>query len=194
MKFVCQLDYPDTLYPTRLDMEGEEKEKGLKTTIKTSGCGLCSAVMIAERLIPENDFDLNAAMELSYAVKANRRIGTDFRPFVPSFAEKCGLDFEITTDPERLLHCLHTGGAAIVYARGDKEGRIGVFSHVEHYIVAISQERDGRIAVLDPHYEEGRYEEEGRKGLVEVKNGVIALCDIQTLADDSLNFYLFWRK
>ena len=95
---------------------------------------------------------------------------------------------------KRLLYCLRTGGAAIILARGDKDGRIGVFSHVQHYIVAINQERDGRIAILDPHYEDGRYEEEGRKGLVDVKNGVIALCNIQTLVDDSLNFYLFWRK
>ena len=194
MKFVCQLDYPHIPYLTRLDMEGEEKEKGLKTTIKTSGCGLCSAVMLAERLIPENDFDLKEAMELSYKTGSNRRIGTNFRPYVPAFAERCGLDYEITTEPERLLHCLQTGGAAIILARGDKNDRIGVFSHAEHYIVAISQERDGRIAVLDPHYEDGRYAEEGRKGLVEVKNGVIALCDLQTLVDDSLNFYLFWRK
>lgn len=89
---------------------------------------------------------------------------------------------------------MRRGGAAIILARGDKDGRIGVFSHVQHYIVAINQERDGRIAILDPHYEDGRHEEEGRKGLVDVKNGVIALCNIQTLVDDSLNFYLFWRK
>ena len=52
--------------------------------------------------------------------------------------------------------------------------------------------------ILDPSYVEGKYEEEDRKGLVEVKNGVIAICDMQVLIDDTANrephYHLFWRK
>ena len=198
MKYVNQLEYTHWLYTTRVDFEGEEKEKGRTTTVRSSGCGLCSAVMVADRLIPDCGFELSDALQLSYDTGANRRIGTNYKLFVPAFADKCGLVFEMTNDPERLRYCLRTGGAAVVHAKCDREGYTGVFTKKGHYVVAISEERDGRIAVLDPSYKEGKYEEEGRKGLVEVKNDVIAKCDMQVLVDDSLiadpSFYLFWRK
>lgn len=62
MKFICQLDYPDWLFVTRTGHEGEEFEKGKTTTVATSGCGMCSAVMLADQLIPNCDFDLSAAI------------------------------------------------------------------------------------------------------------------------------------
>lgn len=198
MKYINQREYPHWLYITRTDMEPAESEKGKTTTIKSSGCGLCSAVMVADRLLPNNKFDLEDALNLSYECKANHRIGTDFKRFVPVFAEKQGLYFETSNDPQHLLNCLRTGGAAIIHVKGDREGRVGVFSHIGHYITAISEERDGRIAILDPSVFDGKFEEEGRHGLIEFKNEVIALCDIQVIAEDSApadpSFYLFWRK
>ena len=93
---------------------------------------------------------------------------------------------------------VRTGGAAVIHVGGDREGHIGVFSHGGHYVAAISEDRDGRIVILDPSFFEGKYEEEGRKGLVEMKNRVIALCDMQVLIDDTANrephYHLFWRK
>ena len=66
------------------------------------------------------------------------------------------------------------------------------------YVAVIGVEKDGRLAILDPSYKEGKYLEEGRLGKVELKNGVIALCDVQTLKEDTANrtpsYYLFWRK
>ena len=198
MKYVNQLEFPDWLYVTRVDMEGDDKELGRTSTIKSSGCGLCSAVMVAERLIPEVNFGLKEAIKMSYDTKANHRIGTDYKRFAPAFAEKYGLDLELTNDSERLRYCLRTGGAAVIHVKGDRDGYVGVFSHGGHYAVAISEERDGRIAVLDPSYVKGKYEEEGRKGLVEIKNDVVAICDMQVIIDDTLiadpAFYLFWRK
>lgn len=198
MKYINQKEYPDWLYVTKVDMEGEEKEKGRTTTISSSGCGLCSAIMVADRLIPNCEFDLKEALRMSYDTKANHLRGTDYKRFAPVFAEKFGLDMEMSNDPERLRFCLRTGGAAVVHVKGDRDGHVGVFSHIGHYITAISEERDGRIAVLDPAYLVGRYDEEGRKGLVELKCGLVALCDMQVLVDDSApadpSFYLFWRK
>lgn len=198
MKYVNQKEYPDWLYVTRFDLEGDDKEHGRTTTISSSGCGLCSAVMVAERLIPEVNFGLKEAIKMSYDTKANHRIGTDYKRFAPAFAEKYGLDLELTNDSERLRYCLRTGGAAVIHVKGDRDGYVGVFSHGGHYAVAISEERDGRIAVLDPSYVKGKYEEEGRKGLVEIKNDVVAICDMQVIIDDTApaepSFYLFWRK
>lgn len=198
MKYICQYDFPDIPYITRTTMDGEDYERGQRSTVKSSGCGLCSAIMVLDRLMPEYDFSVEDAVKLAYDSGANHRKGTDYKRFAPAFAEKFGLDYEMTSDPERLRYCLRTGGAAVLHSKGDRDGYIGVFTHGGHYIAAISEERDGRIAILDPSLKEGKYEEEGRKGLVELKNGVVALCDMQVLVNDTetadYGFYLFWRK
>ena len=198
MKYINQKQYPHMPYITRVDMESEAKEKGQKTTISSSGCGLCASIMVADRLIPNCEFGLEDAIALSYEVRANGLPGTYSAIYVPAFAKKMGLTYEYTNDPERLKYCLRTGGAAMCVTNGDRDSYIGVFSHGKHYIAMIGVEPDGRIAVLDPSYLEGKYEEEGRQGKVELKNGVVALCDVQVLVEETQGrdpaFFLFWRK
>lgn len=197
MKYVNQLKYPHWLYVTRTSKEGAAREKGKTTTIKSSGCGLCCSVMIADRLLPNCEYTLEDALRISYDVNANHSIGTDYKLFAPAFAQELGLTYEGTSDPQRLLHCLRTGGAAVAHVSGDREGHVGLFTYGGHYIAAINEEPDGRIAILDPSYREGKYEEEGRQGRLEMTNGVIALCDLQTLVEEASNrtpsFHLFWR-
>lgn len=198
MKYINQYDYPHWLYVNRTEMDEEQREAGKTKTVATSGCGLCAAVMVADRLLTNITFDLKDALMLSYETKANHKVGTDYEIFAPAFAEKLGLKLEMTNDAERVRYCLRTGGAVVVHSGGDREGYIGVFTHGGHYVTAIGEEPDGRIAVLDPSYKVGKYEEEGRKGKVEMKDGVIALCELSVLAKDAENrdpgFYLFWRK
>ena len=199
MKNINQKNYPDIPYITRQLCDKEaDREKGKTTTISSSGCGLCSAIMVADRLIPNCEFGLEDAVNISYESNANVKIGTDYQRFAPAFAEKLGLDFEKTNDPERLRYCLRTGGAAVLHMKGDRDGHIGVFSNGGHYIAAISEERDGRIATMDPSFRPAKYDKEGVKGLVEIKNDVVTLCDMQVLVDDTApapySFYLFWRK
>lgn len=198
MKYLNQLEYRHWLYVTRTNLEGEDLERGKTTTMASSGCGLCAAVMVAERLLPNNEFTLKDALDLSYETKANHKKGTDYTIFAPAFAEKLGLKVEMTDNAEEVRGCLRTGGAVVVHSGGDREGYVGVFTHGGHYVTLINEEPDGRIAVLDPSYKVGKYEEEGRKGKVEMKNGYIALCDLSVLAKDAENrspgFYLFWRK
>lgn len=198
MRYINQKNYPDIPYITKTECTGEEYEKGQKTTVSSSACGLCSAIMVADRLLVNYTFNLEDAINLSYEVKANNSRGTNYSRFAPAFAEKFGLKLERTNDVEELLNCLRTGGAAVAHVGGDREGHIGVFSHTGHYVAVISEEPDGRVAVLDPSYFENKYEEEGRKGKIELKNGVIALCSREILVEDTANrdpsFYLFWRK
>ena len=198
MKYICQLDYPEIPYITRTSMEGTQWEAGQKTTIKTSGCGLCASIMAADRLLPNCEFSLEDAIALSYGSGANCLPGTYWEIYIPAFAEKMGLTYKYSNDPEELLDCLRTGGVAMCITNGDREDYVGIFTHGKHYITLIGQERDGRIAILDPSYKEGKYEEEGRQGKVEMKNGVIALCDMQVLMEETegrkVRFFLLWRK
>ncbi len=197
MKYINQQNYPEKPYITRTALQGEEYEKGQKTTVKSSACGLCSAIMVLDRLLVHYDFDLDDAIQMSYNENANHRAGTDYSRFVPVFAEKFGLKYETASDTDQLLRCLHTGGVAVANVGGDREGHTGVFSHVGHYIVVINEEPDGRVAILDPSFREGKYEEEGRRGKVELKNENIEICDISVLKKDAENqdpsYYLFWR-
>ena len=199
MRYINQLDYPDLPYITRTEMDDANREHGSKTTVATSGCGLCAAMMVADRLLPECRFDLQQALQLSYDVQANHRSGTDYDRYAPAFAELLGLRLERAKDPERLRYCLRTGGAAVVHVTGNRaDGYLGVFSgRARHYITAISEEPDGRIAILDPNYTVGKYEAEGRQGKVEVRSGVVSICRMETLLEDSAAietpFFLFWR-
>ena len=108
-----------------------------------------------------------------------------------------GFRLEMTNEVEPMCECLRTGGAAVVHVGGDYEGHVGLFSHGGHYVAAIGMEPDGRVAILDPSYKLNKFEEEGRKGKVEMKNGFICLCDPQLLVADTATrdpgFYLFWR-
>lgn len=197
MKYINQLNYPDISYVTKTDVEDEAKrEHGKTTTVRSSGCGLCASIMAADRLLVNYAFGLNDAIALSYEMKANHESGTDYKRYAPAFAEKLGLRLEMTDDPERLRYCLKTGGAAVLHV-SESENYTAVFTHSGHYVTAIAEEPDGRIAILDPSYKEGKFEEEGRKGKVELKNGVICLCDMKVVEEEiagrTPGMYLFWR-
>lgn len=197
MKYVNQLEHPHMLYVTRTEPDCKGHERGKTTTIRSSGCGLCSAIMVADRLLPHYEFDLYDAIDLSYSVNANHRSGTDGKLFYPAFAEKLGLKLEFGHTTDDLIHCLETGGAAVAHVGGDRKDHIGLFTHGGHYVAVINREADGRLAILDPSYKEGKFEEPGREGKVEMRNGVVALCEPADLDIDAqvkdIPYYLFWR-
>ena len=198
MKYINQLDYPDLLYVTRANPEHPRHETGKTTTVRSSGCGLCAAVMVADRLLPNCEFDLADALALAYESKANHQVGTDYCLYAPALAEKLGLRLEMTDDLQALRQCMRSGGAAVARVRGDRDEQIGLFTRNGHYIAVIGEEPDGRLAILDPSYKPGKFEEDGRQGKVEMVYDVIALCDGETLAEEGsakyASFYLFWRK
>jgi hypothetical protein len=208
MLFVNQRDYPDVKYRTRTDVP--EDPYGQNTTVKSSACGLASAMMALDRLYPSTDvsFTMEDALNLSYEVGANHGYGTDAKLFYPAFAEKFGLEYETTNDVEAVKECLRTGGTAIALV-GDRssEGYVSVFTHSEHYVCLTSVVRDGRFEVLDPNLYDGKFEEEGREGKAEL-TGNLARCSEKVLLDEvekivrrseatpekwSKAFHLFWR-
>lgn len=198
MKFVCQKDYPHWIYVTRTGLVGEEFEKGKTTTVASSACGLCCAVMMADQLIPNCSFELSDAIDLSYQLNANHRYGTDYTIYAPVLAEKLGLHHEVGHDIDDVQRCLQSGGKVVALMRGAHDGREGVFSHGGHYILVIGYEADGRLVILDPAYTPGRYDIPERKDKVEIKYDYLVLCSEHTLEEEkSASFppyYLFWRK
>lgn len=199
MKYINQLDYPHYSYVTRTDLDdATQREWGKTSSVRSSGCGLCSAVMVADRLLPNCTFELKDALRIAYDTKANHKVGTDYKRFAPEFAARLNLEYEPTNDPARLVEWLKSGGAAVLHISGDRDGYVGVFSHGGHYVAAIGVEEDGRIAILDPSYKPGKFEEEGRVGKVEMRCEVVALAEVSTIIDDTADrtphYHLFKRK
>ena len=198
MKYVNQKQYPDLLYVTRANPEDPYHERGKTTTVASAGCALCSAVMVADRLLPDSTFTLEDAIALSYEAGANRSAGTS-RKFFPAFGEKLGLKFEIGSTVEELKHCLQTGGAAMVTVSEVKDEHPGLFTHGGHVMAIVGVEPDGRFVILDPSLVPGKFEEEGRKGKVEIKNDVLVLCEPEVLHHETRArqpgaYRLYWRK
>ena len=179
----------------------ERRAFGLKTTIAGSGCALCTAVMIADRLhLDEGKFGIEEARQLSYDCGANQKGGTMGAVYFPAFAEKFDLEMVRTSNIEEMRHCLRTGGAVGILVSGDHDDYHGVFSdRWMHWMVVVSEERDGRFCVLDPAYEEGIYEKGDRKGKVEVISRGFSRVSAQILLEETAavksgGFCLFWRK
>lgn len=198
MKYVNQKQYPHVPYVTRTEPDDPEYEKGKTTTVASSGCGLCAAIMVADRLLPFYAFDLDDAIALSYEVNANHGRGTSYLRFAPAFAEKLGLKVVFSKDVADVSNCLRTGGVAVALVGAYAEGQ-GLFTRSGHYITIISEEPDGRFAILDPSFTDTKFEEPDRKGKVEIKNDVIILCDKKTLAKEEITtrpypYFLFWRQ
>lgn len=198
MLYINQLDYPHIPYITRTSLGGEEYERGQKTTVRSSGCGLCAAMMVADRLIPNVEFTLEQAVELSYESRANTTVGTNYAYYAPAFAKKLGLKVVASMDVEDLRNCLETGGAAVVLVRGDRDGQEGLFTNRGHYMAVIGVEPDGRFVILDPSYKAGKFDSPDRKGKIEMKNDIVVLCSPEILEQEvnpnRLHYYMFWRK
>ena len=199
MRYVNQRKYPHMLYVTRQTMDEPNREHGRTTTIHSSGCGLCAAMMVADRLLPHYEFELSDAIELAYEVKANLRIGTDYEIYAPAFAEKLGLRYKMTGDVEEMRNCVRTGGAAVVLVGRGKydNGERGLFTKSGHYLTVINEECDGRLAILDPAYEPDRYSDPKWDGLGEVKHNYVVLSNPKILHGETEGkpgpYYLFWR-
>lgn len=170
---------------------------GRELTIEANGCGLCSAAMIAQNLAGADaalrDIAALAAQWGYHQFVVPHHV---MKTFAPVLAEAFGLRMQTSCDGEELLECLHNGGMAIAHSCGDIDGHTGILSHFRHY-VAVAAAEGRRVTILDPSLLPGKYEEEGRKGLVTVDGNEVRM-DIDTLVSDCAGnipyFFLFSKK
>ena len=180
--YVNQTRYPHVPYPTMTAIPALTRND---TTVRSAGCGLCSASMVVTNLTGV-EFPLIDSLELSMSVNANHIPGTDMDLIAPYVAERFDLDLEMTDDPERLRQHLLRGGMAIANVTGDRpeDGYVGLFSHGGHYVAVVAIEEDGEhITVLDPSQLPDKFLEEGRRGKV-VENGYCLHTTLSILAED----------
>lgn len=198
MLYINQRDYPDVPFPTRTDKPDDEY--GRNTTVASSACGVCAAMMVVDRLCVNVHFSLEDALQLAYDSGANHQTGTDYKQYGPAVAEKFHLEYRTTDSVEKMRECLRTGGCAVALCgkRDDDPAFTPIFTYKGHYVTVISEERDGRFCILDPEYYDGKFEEADRSGKVEVK-GIFCMVSPKILLEDTKvagnqAFHLFWRQ
>lgn len=194
IKLINQNDYPDKIYITKTEKVEPLKTEGLSTTIKTSGCGICCAMMLAQFF--DYELSMDEAIDLAYKSKANTSFGTKYKQYANALCDKFNLNVIRTTDKETLFKYLDNGGCCVVNVGGDHDDHIGLFSHVGHYIF-IYKHIENDIYILDPGIEENKYLELNRKDKVEIKDNVV-IADVKYLIEDILNreapLFLFSKK
>lgn len=194
MKLINQNDYPDKIYVTKTKKPEPDRSSGLKTTIMTSGCGICSGMMVAQFFGKEMSMD--EAIQLSYDYEANTSFGTKYIPYANGLCDKFNLTCSIGYDKESLFKHLDNGGCAVSNVGGDHDDHIGVFSHVGHYIFIYKHVGD-EVYILDPGIEPEKYKEETRKDKVRFE-GEFVISDVKYLLKDTENrdmpFFMFKKR
>lgn len=194
VKLVNQNDYPEKIYVTKTNKPEPDRSSGLKTTIATSGCGICSGMMVSQFF--GFNMNMDEAIQLAYDYEANTGFGTKYIPYANGLCDKFDLSCIIGYDKESLYKHLDNGGCAVANVGGDHEGHIGLFSHVGHYIFIYKHINDD-IYILDPGIEPNKYNEEGRAGRVRFEDEFV-IGNINDLLKDTENrdmpFFMFNKR
>ena len=194
MKLINQNDYPNEIYVTKTLKPEPDRTSGLSTTIATSGCGICCGIMVAEFF--GHQMSMQEAIQLSYDYKANTSFGTKYKPYAQGLCEKYDLTCERSDIKEKLFEHLDKGGCAVVNVGGDREGHIGTFSHVGHYIFVYKHVGE-EVYILDPGIEPNKYKEESRVDKVRFEDEFV-IADVKYLLEDMSNretpFFMFKKR
>lgn len=194
MKYVNQLEYSHIPYPTRVK-QAEYAPHGMNSTVKSSGCGLCSVCMAVD-LLTDTTLDIEECVRISCECVANHSRGTDMNILGPVIAEKFGINYSKTSDINEAIRHLQAGGVIVVHV-GVPEGKeIGLFTKGGHYMLLVST--DGKeFCILDPSYKDDKFDIPERAGRVNTKNAPYLYCDVNTVDSECkpgrVKYHLFSR-
>lgn len=135
------------------------KPNGEKATIKSGGCGVCSACTVFNSLANKELYTVKQMAEFSIKNDARTNYGTDMIKLLTKLCKK-NKEFSFTTscDVNKLVSHLKSGGMAIVN-QGDK---YDVFSSKGHFVVA-DKMVDNDIDILDVGNYSGKYDTKTRQ-------------------------------
>lgn len=192
MYYLNQLMYPIVPYDHNMGAGGAAVGKA---NVAKAACGPCSLCMVVNNLTFAR-LTLEECMRTSYELKANLNPGTDMSIIGPVIAERYGLTYSNSYDIQDALDCLKVGGMVIANPGGDRDGKVGLFTHGGHYIVLVSEE-DGELTVLDPSLSDTKFHEEGREGRVRV-NWPFVYCSVDIMKEECVrphpSYHMFKRK
>ncbi|MBO5879819.1 MAG: hypothetical protein J6Q68_04645 [Clostridia bacterium] len=195
MKYINQLEYAHIPYPTRVKQE-EYAPNGMNSTVRSSGCGLCSVCMAID-LITDTTLDIEECVRISCECVANHSRGTDMNILGPVIAEKFNVEYTKTSDLDEAIKHLQTGGVIVVHV-GVPEGKeIGLFTKGGHYMLLISTDGN-EFCILDPSYSTEKFKMPEREGRVNEENAPYLYCDVNVLDSETklgrVKYHMFARK
>lgn len=194
MNYINQLEYEHIPYPTRI-MDEAYAPYGKPTTVKSSGCGLCSVCMAID-LLTDTSFDIADCVLISMECSANHSTGTDMNVLGPVISEKFGIEYSKTSDTQEAIAHLRRGGVIVVHV-GIPEGKeIGLFTKAGHYMLIISTDGE-EFCFLDPSYTPEKYTIHERAGRVNTANAPYLYCNVQTMESETkpgkVRYHMFNR-
>ena len=174
MKYLNQLEYEHIPYPTRVKQEVPKN-----STVRSSGCGLCSACMVVDGLTTET-LSIEECVRIAMECEANYSVGTDMKVLAPVIAARYELKYTQSNELSDAIECLKRGGRIIAHV-GVPEGKeIGLFTKGGHYITLIATDGES-FAILDPSYKAGKFDIPERAGKVDERRAPILYCDVHTV-------------
>ena len=195
MKYVNQLEYAHIPYPTKVKQE-EYAPNGLNTSVRQSGCGLCSVCMAID-IITDKTLDIEDCVRISCECVANHSRGTDMNILGPVIAEAFDIEYTKTSDLSEAIAHLQAGGVIVVHV-GIPEGKeIGLFTKGGHYMLLIST--DGKeFCFLDPSYSDEKFKIPERAGRVDETRAPYLYAPIETVDSECkpgrVKYHMFKRK
>ena len=195
MRYINQLEYAHLPYPTKIKKTDVPEEKK-KTTVRSSGCGLCCACMTVD-LLTDKSLEIEECVRIAEDCLANHGVGTDMSILGGVIADKFGLSYSKTNDLDVAIEHLRAGGAIIAHVGIPKDASIGLFTKSGHYISLIST--DGKeFCILDPSWSAEKYKIPERLGRVNENNYPYLYCDVNTVLSETkpgrTKYHLFARK
>lgn len=117
-----------------------------KATIATSGCGVCSSLMV---LLNSTSYPRTLEWWTKRLIKAGARKpeGTDMNVVTDMMCDRYGFTCKKTRDIAELKKHLEQGYKAVLHV-----GQKGYFSSSGHFVCAGGIKPDGRAIILDPYY------------------------------------------
>lgn len=136
--------------------------KGNGKTVKTSGCGVCSALMVLNNYYGKEVMTVAKMATFAKNVGARESGGTNMHTLLKALAKKYDITYKTTSKNAELLEHLKNGGMAILN-QGDA---YNVFSTAGHYVVAYAIASGETIRCLDPYWYNGKFSGSPRKSRV----------------------------
>lgn len=126
------IKYPNKRYPN--------------ATIATSGCGVCSSLMV---LLNSTTYSIKLAEWTKKLIFGGARAleGTDMTAVAKILKKDYGFNYTITSDISKLKAHLKKGYKAVCNV-----GQNGYFSSGGHYVCAAGITKNGKAIILDPYY------------------------------------------
>lgn len=185
MYYYNQNNYGSVPYPRPSDKSA---------TVKSGGCGVCSACMVMNNLAGKELYSVRQMAEFSIKNGARDNAGTNVKTLLSALC-KANPDFSYKTSNSSLdlVNHLKKGGMAICN-QGDV---YNVFSTAGHFVVAYRMSGNN-IEVLDPQMYSGKYDAYRRPQRIvkKTEHGCIVSVKemVRATADRSPAYFLISKK